>query len=383
MDRREIYKAIVLFGMVSLLGDIIYEGARGVAPSYLQFLGASALIVGLTFGLGEFLGLALRLLSGIVADATRAYWPLYAMGYGLLITIPFLGLAYSWPIAVALILVERIAKAVRSPARDTLLSVVSHGVGAGKAFGLHELMDQIGAALGPAALGLILLWSPNNYFQAFSLLFIPYIILILLVFRTFKSTRKYTVDLEVRESRIGIKELSSNFWWYTLAVGLNTLGLIHVSLIVFRASQLLQAWGAAFLYVLIQGVDAVVAPISGVLYDKLGRKVLFIPFIMSIFPSILVLLGRWDTLLLGAIIFGAVYGMQESIYRAAISGMVPTSARGSAYGIFNTVYGLGFLVSGLAFGSFIEGSLVWIGAIYAVMSQIVAVIVLTKSFKIH
>ncbi|MEM2640476.1 MAG: MFS transporter, partial [Candidatus Bathyarchaeia archaeon] len=51
------YKAIILLGFVSLMGDIVYEGARGLIPSFLKYLGASASITGLAAGLGDSIGL--------------------------------------------------------------------------------------------------------------------------------------------------------------------------------------------------------------------------------------------------------------------------------------------------------------------------------------
>ncbi|MEM2228624.1 MAG: MFS transporter, partial [Candidatus Bathyarchaeia archaeon] len=74
MKLKEAYFSIFLLGIVSLMGDIVYEGARGIIPDYLKFLGVSAFIVGFITGFGEFLGYAVRLISGVLADATRAYW---------------------------------------------------------------------------------------------------------------------------------------------------------------------------------------------------------------------------------------------------------------------------------------------------------------------
>ncbi|MEM3061468.1 MAG: MFS transporter, partial [Candidatus Bathyarchaeia archaeon] len=114
--RRSVYEAILLFGIVSLMGDVIYEGSRGIVPDYLKFLGASALVVGLVTGFGEFLGYAVRILSGYLADATKSYWLFTFIGYGLIIVVPLLSLSSTWSIAIVLIILERIGKAIRTPA---------------------------------------------------------------------------------------------------------------------------------------------------------------------------------------------------------------------------------------------------------------------------
>jgi hypothetical protein len=76
-------------GVVSLFGDMAYEGARGLVGPYLGLLGASATAVGFAAGLGEFVGYGLRLATGWLADRTGAYWPLVVAGYAVnLVAVP-------------------------------------------------------------------------------------------------------------------------------------------------------------------------------------------------------------------------------------------------------------------------------------------------------
>ncbi|MEM4522510.1 MAG: MFS transporter, partial [Nitrososphaeria archaeon] len=136
MDDRikSVYLTITLIGIVSMMGDIVYEGGRGIIPSYLQILGASAFVVGLVTGLGDFLGYAIRLISGYLSDRSGTYWMFMFIGYGLIITIPLLSITNFWLAAAFLVLMERLGKAIRAPARDAIVSIVSKGVGVGKAF---------------------------------------------------------------------------------------------------------------------------------------------------------------------------------------------------------------------------------------------------------
>jgi len=355
--KRTAYIGIAAFGFVSLFGDIIYEGARSIVPSYLEFLGATALIVGLAAGIGEFLGYSLRLVSGYLADTTKSYWLFTIIGYTLLIAIPIMAFAGHWIIAVLLILVERTAKALRSPSRDTLLSVITKGMGAGKAFGLHEMMDQIGATVGPAIIAIILFYTNNDFFWAFLALLIPYLILVGILFTVYFKLRHKTayliehIDLSEKKKP---QRLTLEFKLYTLAVLLNTAGLVHVSIILYSATMLTPAWMVSILYLVLQGVDAFIAPISGHFYDKYGKSVLSIPFILSVIPSVFVFFGTFEGIIVAVFFFGTVLGMQESIYRAAISDLTSVKKRGIAYGIFNTAYGGGFLISGAIFGWFLD-----------------------------
>jgi MFS family permease len=381
-----IYATIILIGLVSMMGDIVYEGGRGIAPDYLRILGASAFIVGFVSGLGDFIGYALRLVSGYLTDVKKAYWEFMFLGYGLIVAIPLLGLFKSWPIVALLIIAERIGKAIRAPARDTIMSLVSKGVGVGKAFGLHELLDQVGAVLGPIIIALAMFFTMNDYFIAFTLMFFPYAILLITLFYMYAKV-KGKVSKEEPKEKILKKKFDKKFYYYTFAVTLNVLGLIPISLILYKASSILQPinqqWIVPLLFTLTQLVDAPSALISGIIYDKHGIKILVIPFVLSILPPIFTLGNvSLEMLIIASIVFGIILGMQESIYRAAVSHFSPIESRGTAYGIFNTAYGIGFIISGAIFGFFIDVLMpLSIILFYTILLELCALILLKKSIK--
>ena len=359
ISKRTAYVAILAMGIVSMLGDIVYESGRGIAPDYLRFLGASALLVGMVSGAGEFIGYAARLVSGNLADRSRAYWLFIFLGYGLILAIPLIGFTFSIEVVMALLLLERFGKALRSPSRDTVVSIVSKGVGSGKAFGLHEAIDQIGAIIGPLILGGVMFYTANNYPIAFKILLIPFVLMLVAIAYTYRKIGK-GVQVEAKSIKDEGSSLTRGFWIYCIAILLNTLGLIPVALILYSGASILQPlgqkWIVPLLYVIVQGVDAPLALISGYLFDKVGVKLLTFPFILSIFPAFFVSYGGLAGVIAACITFGFILGMQESIYRAAICDLVPLNRRGTAYGIFNTALGLGTLASGIIFGFLMEQS---------------------------
>jgi len=392
VNARSVYVAILFLGIVSLLGDVVYEGSRGLVPDYLAFLGASAFIIVFVGRFGEFLGYALRLVSGVLADTTRAYWAFIFLGYGLIVGIPLLGFTNLWWVAIILVLLERIGKAVRSPARDAVLSIVSKGVGAGKAFGIHELLDQIGAILGPLIVAALMFYSGNNYGLTFSFLLVPFLTLVaFLVFTYSRIGQSRPFDAGKVEEK-GEKDeeggrLGGAFYIYTLAVFLNTVGLIPYELILLKASAILQPmnqqWIVPLIYMLIQGIDAPTALFAGFSYDKFKIKVLALPFILSIFPTLFAMVNADLTaLLFAAVFFGLVLGMQESIYRAAVSEFAPISSRGTAYGIFNTAYGVGMLASGFVYGLIVTFNPPYAAIVlYVLTVQVAAVVLLIKAYS--
>ncbi|MBO3839453.1 MAG: MFS transporter [Candidatus Brockarchaeota archaeon] len=384
--RKSVYEAILLFGIVSLLGDVIYEGARGVIPDYLQFLGASALIVGLVGGLGELLGYFLRIFSGHLADKTGWYWGFIFIGYGLIVAVPLLSLSNIWIVAMVLVILERIGKGIRTPARDTLLSIIGKGSATGRVFGLHEFFDQIGAIVGPFIISLIMLYTLNNYQISFSIMFAPYVILMLTLSYAFVKIGK-TMNIERASRKSMGKLMDPQFKFYILAVFFNTLGLIPVALIQYKASVLLspqaQQWIVPLLYLTVQAVDAPIAILAGYLYDKHGLKILALPFLLSVIPSVLTPFSpNLPLLVIASIFFGMILGMQESIYRAAVSDLVSIEKRGTAYGVFNTAYGLGLFLGGLIYGFFMDAgiAILLIGA-YSIIIQVVSIIFLSRTIK--
>ena len=346
------YRIIIILGIVALLGDIIYEGARSISGPYLLTLGASAVLVGTITGAGEFLGYAVRLISGRVADSTRMYWALTALGYGMLIAIPLLAFTGSWEMAAILFILERIGKGIRSPPKDTILSHATAPIGRGMGFGIHELLDQIGAVAGPVILA-VALAGTGTYKEGFLLLFIPFIILIglvLVAWRLLPDPVSFETDHAApRHETTGIGREFILFSVFTL---LCTAGFLSFPFISFHAlhTGLLVAFEIPLLYAGAMLVDAAIAPIAGRLYDTKGIILLLpIPLIGIILPFLGFGMSR-ELIFLSAILFGISMGIQETVLRAAIADRIHISKRGTAYGIFNTVYGAGFFIGGILIG---------------------------------
>lgn len=381
------YLCILLLGAVSLAGDVVYEGTRGVLPDFLMFLGANLAIVSLVSGLSDFLSYVMRLMGGYFADKTRAYWLFIFIGYGLIATLPLLGSIgiFGLEAAIILVLLERIGKALRSPSRDAVLSIVSKGVGAGKAFGLHELLDQVGAIIGPSLVATLMFISGNNYSFTFTLLFIPFLILLMILTYAHRKIELRAMAAEKWETDKR-SPLEKRFYIYALAVLLNTMGLVPYSIILAKSSDILKPlgkqWIIPIMYMFIQAIDALAAPISGYAYDRFKTKILITPFLLSIIPSLLPFISR-DLFLLwvAAAFFGFILGMHESIYRAAISDFTSIASRGTAYGIFNAVYGFGFLISGSLYGFLIalEAPFMLLTC-YVIIIQFSALILLSKAW---
>ncbi len=361
-NRQRALRLIVLFGLVSLMADVTYEGARSILGPYLALLGASGAIVGMISGIGELLSYGLRPLYGYLTDRLRRPWIFTIPGYAMsVLAIPLLALTRAWPAAAVLILIERLGKAVRTPARDTMLSYAASEIGPGKGFGLHEALDQIGAVGGPLGMALILQLS-GRYDLAFGILLIPALLTLglLITARLLYPTPQH---LEVPPTDPG-KALPKGtadprFRQYLIFVALSVAGLVHFQLLSFHLKQMRLVADPVIpvLFAAAMLVDAAAGLLFGALYDRFGLRVLVTIPAFSAVAAPLIFSGYPLLLLIGVMLWGAVIGGQETIMRAAIPSLVAREERGTAYGLFNGIYGLAWFLGSAAMGALYDLSL--------------------------
>ena len=385
------WRFIVWFGVVSLFADFVYEGARSVTGPYLATLGASAALVGLITGIGEAFALAGRLGTGPLADKTKAYWPLAIGGYALtVISVPLLGAASFLWLAAVLVIAERAGKAIRSPAKDIMLSQAASSVGRGKGFAIHEALDQIGAFIGPLVVAGVLALT-SSYSLAFALLAAPGIVVLYILFWLKKKVPDPTI-YEARESTLETSDtkkfaiqwrrLPNVFWWYLAFTMLTTAGYATFGVISFHLAKehLFTAPVIPLIYAVAMGVDAIAALIAGFFYDKIGRRsLLVVPFLTAIIPlTAFTISPAWA--FIGVLTWGAVMGIHESTMRAAIADLIPTHIRGTAYGVFAAGFGLATFVGGVLSGILYGISLTTLIIVVALL-QVVAFCTLVYSLK--
>jgi MFS family permease len=364
---------IILLGIVSLFGDVTYEGARSITGPYLATLGASYSVVGLVAGIGEFIGYALRLVSGYLVDRTKAYWLLTFIGYGLLLSIPLLAFAGYWQLAALLIILERMGKAIRSPARDTMISYAAKGVGRGWGFAVHEALDQVGAVIGPVVFSLVLLFH-GGYREGFTLLWIP-ALLTLVVLTIARKKVPSPQKLETPEEASGqdIKgKLPRVFWLYTIFTLFSVAGFANFQLISYhlKVQAIIPDAQIPIMYAIAMGVDALAALVVGKTYDRIGLiSLLAVPLLTLPIPF-LAFSHSYNLVLIGMVLWGVVMGSQETIMRAAIADLTPVGRRGFAYGIFHTVYGASWFLGSYVMGLLCELSINYLLLFVVVMELI-------------
>lgn len=370
---------VVLLGLVSLFSDMTYEAARSINGQFLEVLGRSGATVGWVAGIGELLGYGLRIISGYLADKTHKYWLITFIGYILnLIAVPLLAFAGYWQFAVCLMIAERIGKAIRTPARDAMLSYGTQEMGRGWGFGLHEAMDQIGATVGPLLVSAALFYRHQSYHDAYLILFVPAIIaLCILIFASRQYPNPEELEIKVKTTGLTTTGYPKAFWIYLLGAVFIAIAYTDFPLIAFHFKKihLMADDTIPIFYAVAMASDAIAALILGKLFDKINIRAVILAVCISLFFAPLVFLGGFYAALIGMIAWGIGMGAQESILKAEIARMIPPEKRGRTFGLFDTAFGICWFLGSVAMGYIYDFSITGL-VIFSVISQLITIIIL-------
>jgi len=382
--KRRAFYFVIIMGIISLFSDLTYEGARSLTGPYLGLLGASALVVSTVAGLGELIGYTLRYFFGRLVDKTKRYWLFAIIGYTVnLLVIPSLALTNNWQAAALLIILERIGKSIRKPAKDTLTSFAGAQLGYGTTFALEELLDQLGATIGPLFMSIsvannISVGDVTAYRKSFALLIFPAIITLglLIITRVLVPNPEH---FDEKKESTGAVKFDRLFYLYIAAIALIAFGFADFALISFHAQKnaLLTPVLIPIAYMIAMIVDAVSALIFGRLFDKKGFLALSLSTFVASFYSIFAFGNSTPAIILGAVLWGIGMGAQESILKAAIGKLVDKKVRATAYGFFNAIFGIAWFAGSALIGLLYSINLVALMTV-SVISELCAFIILIR-----
>lgn len=354
-------------GITSLLTDVSSEMIFTLVPLFLtNVLGAAGSVVGLVGGLSEGADAIFRIFSGWVSDKLGKRKGLAVLGYSIsTVAKPFLYLASSWGLVLAVRFTDRLGKGVRTSSRDALIADSVSAGERGRAFGLHRAMDTTGAFLGLVVAALIVyLVEGSSEIQislgCFRWLIlggvIPAVAAVLVLWLFVREKNRTPVEDTVNStthSAATVSGFDTRFWMFLLVMFVFTLGNSSDFFVILRAQNM----GAPLLQVVLMLIlfNATYAASSlpmGVLSDKLGRRKVII---LGWFIYALVYLGFaltsaiWHIYLLFAL-YGVYYGIVEGAAKAFVADLAPVEKRGSAYGLYQGVVGLTLVAASLIAG---------------------------------
>jgi len=319
------------------------------------------------------MGYAFRSVTGYFADKTHKYWAFIFVGYAInMLAVPALAFAGNWPLAAALVVAERTGRAIRKPSTDAMLSHAGSQIGHGWAFGLNEFLDQTGATIGPLIMALVLYFH-GGYHHAFAFLLIPALLCLgaATVARIFYPRPH---ELESREPvKLEAKGFSKTYWLYAVAGMLIAAGFSDFALVSFhfqKAATVPQSWVPIF-YSVAMVAAAIAALLFGKLLDQFGLPIVLIAFALGAAFAPCVFLGGFPLALTGMILWGVGMGAQDSLLKAVLSRVISRERRSTAFGIFDTAFGISWFAGSATMGLLYDQSISAV-VIFSVALQLAA-----------
>lgn len=345
---------VTVLGIVSFFTDFSTEMISGMLPSFIVTeLGASKALLGGIEGSAELVSYAFRLVSGSLSDKLRRRKIFILLGYGLsTISKPFFSVSFNWIDVLIVRIIDRIGKGVRTAPRDALISDSVTESTSGKAFGIHRTLDQTGAIAGPiAAYALLQFFDVRDIFI---LSLIPGIIaIIILVFFVKEVIGKGTTE-GMQKNFLYLLKQNRPFTILLLLTGIFGLGAYNYSFILLNSSDLgVIDSSIPLVYATINIAHTAVSIPSGIIADRIGKeKVLILGYGILLISSFLMLIlsGNFLYAFVIALIYGIYVGITETVQRAVLPKYVDSNLRGTAYGLYSLVIGVGFFIGNILFG---------------------------------
>jgi predicted MFS family arabinose efflux permease len=377
MKNRSALHFVIIIGIANFFADFTYEGARGIIGPFLGSLGASAAIVGLVAGLGELMGYGLRSISGYFADKSHRHWAFAFVGYTInMLAVPALALTRQWPLAASLVVSERIGRGIRKPTIEAMLSYAGRSIGAGWVFGLNEALDQAGATIGPLLMALIL-YLNGGYRTGFATLFIPALLCLgTLVLARLLHPRPHELEKSTRHT-FTTTNLTQVYWIYLAAGALLAAGFADFALIGFHFQKANVVRGNLIpvFYAVAMAASALASIPLGRLFDRFGPNVSLFAFLISAAAAPFVFLGTSVFALIGMIFWGVGMSAQGVLFQAMLTGVIPPQKRSTAFGLFDTGYGIAWFLGSAAMGLLYDKSIPAV-VLFSAILQLAAIPVL-------
>jgi predicted MFS family arabinose efflux permease len=374
MRNRSALQFVVIIGIVNFFADFTYEGARGIVGPFLGSLGASAAVLGFVAGLGELMGYALRSVSGYFADKFHRHWVFAFLGYAVnILAVPALALATQWPIAATLIVAERVGRGIRKPTVDAMLSYAGKSIGAGWVFGLNEALDQAGATIGPLLMALIL-YLNGGFRTGFAVLLIPALLcLTTLLAARLLHPRPHELERGA-EHTFARTNLNRAYWIYFLAGALIAAGFADFALIGFhfQKADAVPTNLIPLFYAVAMASGALASIPLGRLFDRFGANISLFAFVISTAAAPLVFLGTFSSALVGMIFWGIGMSAQGALFQAMLTHVIPAQKRSTAFGLFDTGFGVAWFLGSATMGLLYDKSVVAV-ALFSTILQLAAI----------
>lgn len=360
--RSSISRTVLVLGVASFLTDVSSEMIFPLLPAFLAVvLGAGPAILGLIEGLAEATSSILKVASGWWTDSSARRKAPILFGYSISgLAKPLMGLATSWWLVLLLRFSDRVGKGIRTSPRDALIADVTEERHRGAAYGFHRAMDHAGAVVGPLVAMALLRFGGMETQTVFVMAGIPAFLVVMVLALGLKELPRD--PLAPPRSAMNFREgwglLGRDFKVLLSALLVFMLGNASDAFLLMRLHQVgVPTEWVALLWSLHHVVKSASTYAAGRLTDVWGpRRMILAGWVL--YAVVYVLFGFLDSvpaLVVTFLVYGAHFGLTEPSEKAWVASLVPAHLRGTAFGFYHGVIGLGALPASLLFGLLWEG----------------------------
>ncbi len=348
-------RSVWLLGWVSLATDSATEAIYPLLPFFLtQLLGAGAISLGIIEGAAEAANSLLKLGSGRLADRAPRKLPLVLFGYSVSsLARPFIAITTTWTQVFAVRVLDRVGKGVRGAPRDAMLAAVATPDVRGKVFGFHRAMDHVGAVVGPTLATIFLYFYPGRYRTLFALTLVPGLIAIALILLIREDPASVQGPRQANRPGATTAWRTRPFFLFMIVLTIFTLGNSSDAFLLLRLTD--AAGTARYVPAMWAGLHVVKASVSvagGSWSDRIGRKsVIGLGWLVyALVYGGFAASHSIGALLAWFLVYGFYFGFAEGTEKALVADLAAPEARGTAFGIYTAVQGIGALAASVLFG---------------------------------
>lgn len=353
-----IQRNVLLLGVVSFFNDAASEMIYPLLPVFLAtVLGAGPAALGIIEGIAESTASFLKLASGFISDRVHRRKNWVMGGYFLSNAArPLIGLTTIWTGVLALRFIDRIGKGLRTSPRDALIAESTPIQYRGKAFGFHRAADHAGAVVGPLLATLLITLFQFDLKTIFILSVIPGLLAVVVLSAGVEESpieARPTARHEPVQIRRAWHEMPSPLRRFVLLLFLFTLGNSTDAFLLLKAQRLgVSVALIPILWTVLHLVKMGSSMPAGILSDRWNRKGVIVTgwIVYAVtYAGFAVADSTWQAWAL-FMIYGLYFGLTESAEKALIADLAPVHLRGSAFGLYNLMIGIGALPASLLFG---------------------------------
>jgi MFS family permease len=342
-------------GFVSLFMDLSSETYHALLPAFITLvLGLPATALGAIDGVAEATANFAKLASGRLSDRSRSRKPWVVAGYGLAaLSKPLFPLAANAVTVLGARFVDRIGKGIRGSPRDAMIADETPPEIRGRAFGLRQAMDTVGALLAPLVAIALMMWFANNIRAVFWVAIIPAAISFLLALLVLREPDQKLAPHRPTPLFAGFRELNKETK-RLLAVGfLFSLARFSEAFLILKGIEvgLNESWSPLTLALFNLAYVALAYP-AGSLSDRMSPRAILMAGMAALIAGNVVLAktGSYTGLVIGVTLWGAHMALTQGIFARMIADSAPEELRATSFGAFWFVTGIAGLLASLGAG---------------------------------